>query len=223
MLPRDQIIAAVDIQKRSYRLLLWLNDAIERGLVASHSAQACTSKAEAAHHWIQEFYRILPEDVRPNTDQIRPFSNYLASYLTTPFDIDHDPGTQPVAPWGWVERIENLPHLQRRKPSTLDKKSAKQACITRVATLANEEGLVISDSSAATLAATHQRSAAYSAYGSSLLERIEGLECDPSVLVLWRMIAWKPEGSPIKGFTLRAEDIFDAEEELVAGMRRGGG
>ena len=32
---------------------------------------------------------------------------------------------------------------------------------------------------------------------------------------------WKPEGSPIKGFTLEAEDIFGAEDNLVTIIGRG--
>lgn len=56
--------------------------------------------------------------------------------------------------------------------------------------------------------------------GQSLLERIEGSEGGPYILALWREIAWKPEGSPIKGFKLAATDIFQAEQQLVAELER---
>ncbi|MDA0812720.1 MAG: hypothetical protein O3C21_10065 [Verrucomicrobia bacterium] len=53
-----------------------------------------------------------------------------------------------------------------------------------------------------------------------MLERVRSSEGGVYVLALWRMIAWTPEGSPIKGFTLEVDDIFDAEHELVASMVR---
>ena len=43
-----------------------------------------------------------------------------------------------------------------------------------------------------------------------------------TLYIAGRMIAWKPEGSPIKGFTLEANDIFDAEHELVTAIARNG-
>lgn len=89
--------------------------------------------------------------------------------------------------------------------------------------LAREEGIPLSHEHASTMAASKEqrRSAAFSAYGLSLLERIRGSEGGPYVLALRRMIAWKPEGSPIKGFNLDAKDIYKAEHELVATMARG--
>ena len=81
--------------------------------------------------------------------------------------------------------------------------------------LAQEEGFQVTRDEAAALAISHRREAAYSAYGMSLLKRIKGSVGGPHILALWRMIAWKPEGSPIKGFRLKAEDIFDAEHKLV--------
>jgi hypothetical protein len=38
------------------------------------------------------------------------------------------------------------------------------------------------------------------------------------ILALWRMLAWKPEGSPIKDFVLETDAILDAERRLIAGM-----
>jgi len=88
--------------------------------------------------------------------------------------------------------------------------------------LAEEEDMRIHNDLAAMIATgpAFLRSAAYSAYGLSLLERIHGSEGGPYVLALWREIAWKPEGSPIKGFQLEATDIFDAERQLIAEMKR---
>ena len=84
--------------------------------------------------------------------------------------------------------------------------------------LSHEEGFQITRPRAESVVAADPRSAAYSAYAFSILERIQGWEGDPHILALWRMIAWTPEGSPIKGFSLEAEDIFDAEHELATAI-----
>jgi len=63
------------------------------------------------------------------------------------------------------------------------------------------------------------RSAGYSAYGHWLIRRLEGDTDGKAVLALWRQIAWKRTGSPIKDFQLRYEDFVDAEESLVAALR----
>jgi hypothetical protein len=88
--------------------------------------------------------------------------------------------------------------------------------------LAEEEGIAIPRDLAAGIATgpASLRSAAYSAYGLSLLERIRGSEGGLYILALWREIAWKSEGSPIKGFKLEAADILDAERQLIAEMER---
>ncbi len=53
-----------------------------------------------------------------------------------------------------------------------------------------------------------------SAWAHELTQRLEGYVTGPAVLALWRMFAWTREGSPKKGFTLRAEDVLAAEDEL---------
>ena len=104
--------------------------------------------------------------------------------------------------------LVDVSHLQAKKLSKRDKARATEKCVSRVEMLALEEGLPLTSDWARTLVDNHQRAAAYSTYGLSLLERIKGSEGGLHILTLWRRIAWKPEGSPIKGFKLTAEDII---------------
>jgi hypothetical protein len=114
----------------------------------------------------------------------------------------------------------NASHLRPKKLGKRDKEGARHQRISRVILLAQEEGLQLSGDLAASVATgPFLRDAAYSAYGQSLLERIRGAECGPYVLALWREIAWKPEGSPIRDFKLTAIDFFEAERRLIAEMK----
>lgn len=226
MLPRDDIESAVQIQKRSYKLLRWVGDAIDRGFMTLSRRHGDASAADEAFDWISAHYEDLPESVRPEPDQLRPFSNYFGSYVTTSFDLVRDPGQRLASACNcYCELCAHLvdaSHLQAKKPMKRDKERAIAGCVSRIEMLATEEGVQITSDWAAALVVSHGRESAYSAYGYTLLERIAGSEGGPHVLALWRMIAWKPEGSPIKEFTLEAGDIFDAERELVAAISRDG-
>lgn len=219
MLPREDIATAVDIQKRSYKLLLWVGDAIDQGFITFSRAHEYASVADSAFDWIDEHYENIPIDARPHRDELRPFSNYFGSYITTSFDLIPDPGKRRIDPCGCgcelCSYLVDASHLQAKKPSKRDKNRATEKCVFRVEMLAQEEGLTLTPDWARTLVDSHQRAAAYSAYGLSLLKRIKGSEGGLHILALWRRIAWRPEGSPIKEFELTAEDIFSAEHELV--------
>jgi hypothetical protein len=75
MLPREQIEEAVQIQQWSYKLLLWLADAIDRGFITFTRAHDYSSTADAAYEWIEEHYHNLPEAGRPQRKRLREFSN----------------------------------------------------------------------------------------------------------------------------------------------------
>lgn len=226
MLPRDQIETAVAIQEKCYKLLLWLGNAIDRGFITFEKSHDYASAADTAYEWITEHYLNLPESARPERELLKEFSNYFGSYVTTSFDLIEKPGTRQESRCGcycsFCAHLVNISHLQPKKPAKRDKEKAREERISRVMMLAEEENLPISCEIATAIATAPQflRSAAYSAYGQSLLERVRGSEGGLHILALWREIAWKPEGSPIKGFRLEADDIFNAERELVAEIAR---
>lgn len=224
MLHREEIINAVEIQKRSYRLLRWLSDAIDQGFVSLGRAHEFASIGDVTFDWISEHYENLPVNSRPDPDQLRPFSNYFGSYVTSSFDLVEKPGQRLVSSCGcpcpFCSHLENLSHLRVKNLSKRDKKRAREKCEDRILQLAAEENLEITEDTAKAIVVEKPRLVGYSAYGKSLLDRIRGTECRPWALALWRMIAWKPEGSPIAGFVLKAEDIFESENELVAMIAR---
>jgi hypothetical protein len=225
MLPHDLIAEAVEVQRRSYQLLMWLGRAIDSGIITFTRTHSDADAADNAYEWIQEHYDLLPEEFRPPRDRLRPFSNYFGSYVTTSFDLTDRPGTRPESNCGCFcelcSHLVNASHLRPKKLGKRDKDGARQERVSRVILLAQEEGIPLSgDLAAAVAGGPFLRDAAYSAYGQNLLERIGGSECGPYVLALWREIAWKPEGSPIKDFKLTASDFFEAEGRLIAEMKR---
>jgi hypothetical protein len=225
MLPRDQIENAVEIQQKSYKLLLWLADAIDRGFITFTHAHEYSSAADTAYEWIEEHYHNLPEAGRPPRKRLREFSNYFGSYVTTSFDLLDKPGPRLESSCGCLcplcAHLVNASHLRPKKLRKRDKDIAREQRTSRLIMLAEEEGVQIDRETAATIAddPAFLRNAAYSAYALSLLERIRGDEGGLYALALWREIAWKPEGSPIKDFQLKADDILDAERQLIAEMR----
>jgi hypothetical protein len=222
VLPRNELESAVEIHRLSYRLLKWLADAIDRGDIHVTRNHGSASPQDAAYAWIDEHATILPTKLRPEPARRRSLANYFASYITTSFDVVDQPRQILASECGCYcpicARLVNLSRVQPKKVTRHDKRHAEECRIERVRKLAMEEGLAVSDARTAELAVSPiwLRRAAYSAYGQSLLERVRGDEGGTHVLALWREIAWKPEGSPIPGFELRAEDILNAEQELVA-------
>lgn len=220
MLQIDRITNAIEIQQTSYKLLMWLGREIGNGVINFTNSHSGSSASDNSYSWIQEHYDLLPQELRPPRDRMRAFSNYFGSYITTSFDLIESPGTRLESSCGcyceFCTHLARASHLRAKKLGKRAKALAGEQRVSRVMRLANEEGMQISDDIAAEIArGQFRRDAAYSAYGQCLLERIEGAECGPYVLALWREIAWKPEGSPIKGFELIASDFLLAECRLI--------
>lgn len=221
---RKTIASAVAIQKQSYQLLRWLSNQIDSGLISTSIAHDDTAPTDAAHDWLTRHYLKLPDTLRPEPDQLRALSNYFGSYITTSFDLIQDPGTRLESLsdcyCAFCTRVIRASHLQPKKVTRRDKDIAAQHCIARIQQLATDAGFHITLDTATLLTKAQLRNAAYSAYGASLLDRINGIDTGPYVLALWRLIAWTPQGSPIKGFTLEAADIVAAEESLLAAIQQ---
>ena len=118
-------------------------------------------------------------------------------------------------------QIVNAPFLQPKKLTKRDRGRAIELMADRVTALAREEGIEAQPQhvDAVVRRAETRRHAAYSAYGHSLIRRLDGHSDGRAVLSLSREIAWNRNGSPIQGFTLRYQDFIEAEESLVDALR----
>jgi hypothetical protein len=100
MLNRDEVVQAIDLHRRSYNLLRWLSTAISKGFIRFDRAHAYMDESEAAAEWIERHYLNLPPSCRPEHEQLKPFAQFFAAYLTTSFDLVKQPGGQVITSCG---------------------------------------------------------------------------------------------------------------------------
>ena len=225
MLPADDLTLAIDIQSRSYALLRWIAEAVEKGFIPATRDHEYADDSDSAFDWIEEHYLDLPTHMRPDRHHHQQFTNFFSTYVTSSFDIVENPGTQFRGSrrrcyCEFCSYLVDAPHLRAKQLLKRDKIRAEELMIDRVAVLANDEGIDVQRDDAIGIAQDDdtRRSAGYSAYGHWLIRRMNGDTDGKSVLALWRQIAWRPTGSPIRNFKLRYKDFVDAEESLDHAM-----
>jgi hypothetical protein len=225
MLPLDRLALAMTLQAQSYNLLRWVASAVGQGFISGRRAHEYANTAEAALEWIDEHYLNLPQDARPKKQQMREFASFFASYLTTSFDIVEQPGKRRETRCGcycdMCSRLVNASHLRTKRVTGADKKRARVLKEDRVVALGQEVGIIVDARVATEIAQAEltSRAAALSAYGLSLVQRIEGYSDGTSILALWREFAWKPTGSPIPAFTLTISGFIEAESLIVSTLQ----
>ncbi|MFC1642258.1 hypothetical protein ACFL5O_06170 [Myxococcota bacterium] len=229
MLKRDDIEKAVDLQRRGYRLLKWLEEAFKKGFIAPHSVHGYATLAESAHAWMSTHYMNLPDEARPERQDLEPFSQLLASYLESTFDLEMNPGEHLYSPdahcfcpmCSWMVRA---PHLKAKKLTRADKARADNLKRGFIRALAAKQGVSMPDERVEEIMQDRElrEAASLCAYAKNLLERLEGIIEGPATLALWRGFAWTPEGSPKKGFLLTADAIMKAEARLMEQLNQPG-
>ena len=222
VLTPDEITLAVDIQRRSYRLLRWLEKAFNDGFVSPDTAGRYGSDEEAAQAWIEKHFLNIPPDARPEDRRDLPmFATFFTSYLSNSFDLELNPGQQlyspeahcfcPICSW-----LVQRPHLRPKKLTAADKKRAARLKRQFVEHLALQINAPVTERLLDDLCGAPElrEPIGLCTYAADLLQRLRGLNVGPASLALWRSFAWTPEGSPRRGFELRSADILRAQEEL---------
>lgn len=227
MLDREEIYRAVDLHRRSYKLLRWLGTAISKGFVRFDRAHEYMDEAGAAKDWIEYHFLNLPPSCRPPLDQVEPFAQFFATYLTTSFELVEKPKPRIESACGGCfcpicVHLVAAPHLRARKVSRRDKERARKLKVAALQQLALEQSTSQDQKELENLIDSPDIRTEISlvAYGLQLIARTNGRSDGPAVLALWREIAWNQSGSPKKDFKLEAENILKAKE-LVAQRIRG--
>lgn len=222
MFERCQIERAVDLQARSYQLLLWVEKAMEDGFISFDAAHHYSTFPAAAKSWIAKHYDNIPPRARPEREDLEPFANLFSTYIESSFDLERDPGRRlyspdahcfcPMCSW-----LVDLKGYQPKKLGRADKNRARKLRRDSVERVAIHSNIEIDGAQLDALADDRSLTEATSlvAYAEQLLHRLEGRSDGPAVLALWRGFAWKPEGSPKKGFVLRAEHILEAVNQIA--------
>jgi hypothetical protein len=225
MLSADRLTLAIEIHSRGYKLLRWVAKAIREGFIPATRAHEYADVSDGAFDWIDQHYRNIPPEARPDRQYLREFSNYFATYVTSSFDIIDEPRFQRHSPYGCCcplcSYLVKSPYLRTKKLTKRNKHRATDLMTDRIVALALEEGISLQPAEAMSIVETDvtRRSAGYSAYGYWLIKRTEGHSDGKSILALWREIAWNRTGSPIQNFMLEYKDFVDAEESLIDAMR----
>jgi hypothetical protein len=229
MLERAQVEEAVELQRRSYQLVLWLKDAVRRGFVAFDTAHEYATTAESARAWILEHWANIPPRCRPLESKGRGlfrFANVFTSYLETSFELVENPGNVLRTDCGclcpYCRYAVAASHLRTKKVAAPDKKRARNFARAALEEIAISAGLRVPREQIESMLEDRstKEGAALIAYMLQLFLRCDGAATGEHVLALWRMFAWNEQGSPKEDFELTVDAVFSAETRLREKLQR---
>lgn len=223
MLDPAPLERALDIHRRAYRLLRWLEQAIDRGFISVAAAHDYTSFAETARLWLERHYHDIPTEARPAQAQLIEFANYFASFAQTSFDLIEQPGQRRYSPAAhcfcpWCSWLVDVPRLQPKRLTKQHKREARRLLARYLAERAFELDRLLEEAEIEALLddPTVREPVAICVYARELQARMAGSKPGPAVLAVWRMFAWEPTGSPKQGFELSFELITTAHAQVGA-------
>lgn len=212
----------VTLQSKSFLLLRWVNESLKARTLTFGVVHEAMSLSEAAIEWLYRHFASLPLACRPVEEDLQPFAHLFVSYLTTSYQLREEPGMVRVADKGrcycrFCAYLVAANHLVVRTPDKKAMVRAQEMKDLYLASLAQDVGVILipAQRESLRLDAKWTETLAYATYGRELLRRSEFASQGEGILVLWREFAWH-KGKLKKGFTLSAERILAAEQELVA-------
>jgi hypothetical protein len=221
MFNKDELLYAINLQRRSYELLQWVASAVKKGFISFNAAHSYSSASSAAGDWIQQHYQNIPENARPLHSDLKDFSGLFSTYLENSFELVSSPGKNLYSPdahcfcqmCSW---LIDAPNLKTKTPTSKDKKRAQKMMIDVVHRIVMENDLRLSEEKIAAIVndPNLREKLALCAYGFDLFQRMNGIAVGTAALVLWRNFAWLPSGSPKKKFELTADLILNAEKAI---------
>ncbi|MBO6935999.1 MAG: hypothetical protein JJ863_13525 [Deltaproteobacteria bacterium] len=220
LVERAPLRRAVGLQRKSYQLLRWLETALTEGFITPEATERYADHDASALAWLEEHYLNLPLRGRPEREDLPAFARFFTTYLRSTFDLEKDPGDGGF--YGWMlyhqrefERAPRRQHFRPRKLKRVDRERADVMRLESLRALAERNGR--DEATVTRLVARPELRPATSrlAYAEDLLRRVEGVAQGAATLDLWRAFAWTPEGSPVKGFQLRTEDLLAAQQVLA--------
>jgi hypothetical protein len=227
MFDEAELEEALELHRRTYLLILWVGNAIQRGFIRFERAHEYSTVSEAAEAWLAHHFLNLPVDARPlerSGPKLRRYANFFVSYLQVSFELDSYPELRRVSQNGcfcsFCSSLESASHLKPKKLRAKDKEGAQELKRTYLTRLADENGRDVGPAEIDHLLHDHElaHDAALVTYSEELLSRAEGVRSNPAVLALWRELAWTAHGSPNHKFHLRKQDILKAERNLLAAV-----
>ena len=222
MLNANELRQVVSMQQRSYQLLLWLAQLVDRRTLVVPAMHDGLADGEAARQWLEANLPGLPPATRPDHKELEPFANLFGSYLLHSFELVEMPSPMAVTDCGCrcpiCVRIAQSSHLQPKQLGNADKRRARALKFDHLASLALQRDVTLPDAAIEQLLDDPSLgiAIAMATYGGQLVRRSHGDGDGPTVLALWREFAWTQQGSPDPDFELDAEAVLAAERCVVA-------
>ncbi|MGO4774896.1 hypothetical protein [Lysobacter sp. TAB13] len=222
MLQEADIEFAVDLQARSYALLKWTADAIQRGFIGFDAAHAYARDPQSAATWIQRHYADLPREGRPPLEHLDTFCRLFVSQLDDTQRLVREPGQRLYSQDGhcFCEMCSgyiNNPSLRARTLNPGDLRRADRTMRHCLDELALDCDRLLEQHQVDTLMrdAAFRETLALYAYIEILLQRLRGGGAPTGVpLALWRRFAWTAQGAPKRKYRLNTEAVLVAQHLL---------
>ncbi len=222
MFTRERLDELLDLQRRSYALLRWVNARVQSGSLRLGAMHGSLDAGAAAVEWLRRNASALPVDARPPERGLEPLAHLFASYLTTSFVLASTKRVSDGCPCGFCTYLVAVPNLRARTPSGEDRRLAEQLKVDCLEELAAEEGLALFRAELEPLldqATPLSRALALLTWTRELDRRTRFRGQGPAVLALWREFAWRG-ARPDRKFELSVEEMLEAERVVRTGVRR---
>lgn len=221
MFAREGVDGLLDLQRRSYALLRWVNERVQAGTLRVDAMHGSLDAVAAAAEWVRRNARTLPADARPPEGRLEQFGHLFASYLTASFEPAAIKRVSDGCHCGFCTYLVAVPHLRARTPSGEDRRIARQLELDLLEELAAEEGLALFRDELSPLLREERglgRPLAMVTWVREVARRSAFRGQGSPVLALWREFAWKA-GRPDRGFELTTDAVLEAEAAARNALR----
>ncbi len=229
MIWNETIDNVISLHQKAYKLLLWVQGAMDSGWISPGSAHKNMSAADVTKDWLLKHYSNIPKGARPskdNQDAIDAFCNLFSTFLVTSFDINEQPGKRLYSEAAhcfcpMCSYMIQVSYLKPKKLTKKDKARAKKLKLNALRQLCLDVDLEWQEEFIENLSENKDtfEETAIIAYSYELVRRAKGVVEGPAVLVLWRDFAWNKSGGPKKNFKFGIEIVTKAKDEIVKRLR----
>ena len=229
----DRVARAVRVQSQAYALLMWMEQALDHGIIQPEKGTSYATELEAGQDWIERHLLNFPPEARPATEDLEAFTRYFTSYLDCSFDLDPNPGEVLYSDDGHCfcpacSFMLRRKHLRPKKVQSADKRRAQKLIEQAVRQIALDEGLQPSEKGLAQLLAERDLKPQLSlcAYIIDVQHRMRGSMGSPASLVLWRGFTRDESGATIRQHKwkptvfLTPDAVQDAHRAVIAALGR---
>ncbi len=222
MLKSEIVKRVIELHGKSYQLLKWVNNSLIHGDLKFDVIHDTMGISDASLEWIRRYYDNIPPDARPPMEYIDEFACLFASYLTTSFELVSVHKIRKSYCGCYCQVCSYLISAEYLMPRKLSKKARKNAFELKrifLSSLADNLKLALLENEIDQLLRDKElrEKIALLTYCNELIRRTQFASQGEGVLFLWREIAWQGT-APKKGFSLKTEDIMNAQNAIIVKM-----